>query len=184
MIPALLAVALLPACSTYSPYRPDAWQEKVEFNNDRSSIFPEDVRKDPIAYTRNRVAWAGIILRNEATVEKYGGNIRMDTVFEHHYFDWKQTRQARGTTFAISPRGEGRFRMTWYMNRKAPDTTEADAIKFAAPGDLAIVYGTPEAVDDDGTIMLRYHYVRIIKPGHFMDSKIDYGRPAVAAPSH
>jgi hypothetical protein len=66
----------------------------------------------------------------------------------------------------ISPRGEGQFRMRWH-EPQGPDATENDAIKYATPGKLAIVYGTPESVDEDGTIVLRYHYIRILDPAHF-----------------
>jgi hypothetical protein len=129
------------------------------------------------------VAWAGIVVSNDATEEEFGGKIRMDTVFEHHYFNWQQEKRAGGVMLRVSPLGEGRFRMSWRMDRSNPEATEADALNSAAPGKLAIVYGTPESVDSDGTIVLRYHYIRIFDPSQFTVGALDYGRAAVPAPT-
>ena len=49
-------------------------------------------------------------------------------------------------------------------------------MNYAAPGKLAIVYGTPESVDEDGTIVLRYHYTRILDVERFTTNELDYGR--------
>jgi ribosome biogenesis protein Tsr3 len=67
--------------------------------------------------------------------------------------------------------------MHWSVDRKDQDATSQDAMKFAAPGKLAIVYGSPESVDEDGTIVLRYRYARIISPKHFTANEVNYGRP-------
>jgi len=71
---------------------------------------------------------------------------------------------------------EGNFRMRWKMHRNDPDAPEEKAMKYAAPGKLAIVYGTPEGIDPDGTIVLHYHYIRIVSPAHFSANELDYGR--------
>src|ERR1700733_2700745 len=100
----------------------------------------------------------------------------MDTVFEHHYFHWLQDEREGGVRLLISPRGEGHFRMRWSMSRKDPDASETDAMNYAAPGKLAIVYATPVSVDADGTILLRYRYIRILDPAQFTTNDLDYGR--------
>jgi hypothetical protein len=171
-----LAAGLLAACASNAPYRPASRPEKIEFRNDRLDIYPEDVRKNPARFGHARLAWAGIILSNSAAEVDLGGKIRMDTVFEHHYFDWEQDNRAGGVRLLISPRGEGLFRARWNLSRKDPDVSATDAMDYAAPGNLAIVYGTPESVDDDGTIVLRYRYIRILDPSHFTAHVLSYGR--------
>jgi hypothetical protein len=166
----------LTSCAVDAPYHPVTRPEKIEYRNDRPDIYPEDVRKNLAYYSKVRVAWAGIILSNNATEEDVDGKIRMDTVFVHHYFDWTQDDHSDGVRLLISPRGEGLFRMRWSVSRRDRDATDADAMKYAAPGKLALVYGTPESVDDDGTIVLRYHYIRILGPGHFSANELTYGR--------
>jgi hypothetical protein len=171
-----LVAAGLASCAVDAPYHPVSGPEKIEYRNDRPDIYPEDVRKNLPYYSKVRVAWAGIILSNNATEEDMDGKIRMDTVFESHYFDWTEDEHPDGICLLISPRGEGDFRMRWHVDRKDPEATSADAMKYAKPGKLALVYGTPESVDPDGTIVLRYHYIRILGPKHFTSTQLDYGR--------
>jgi hypothetical protein len=178
----LLAAGLLTSCAYNAPYRPASRPEKMEFGNDRQDVYPEDVRKDPASYATVRVAWAGIIVSNEAVDEDSGDKISMDTLFEHHYFDWQVNDSAGSKRLLISPRGEGRFRMHWKMDRRNADATSADAMQYASPGDVAIVYATPESVEDDGTIVMHYRYVRVFGPTHFTRRDMDYGR--IGEPYH
>jgi hypothetical protein len=181
LILTVLAAGLLASCSTTdSAYKPVTKHEQTEFGNDRLDVYPEDVRKDFDHYSKLRVAWAGIILTNDVTGDDMSANpvgrFRMDTVFQHHYFDWEQDETMDGLRLLVSPRGEGQFRMHWHAVRHDPDATENDGLKYATPGKLAIVYGTPESIDPDGTIVLAYHYIRIINPAHFSANELDYGR--------
>jgi hypothetical protein len=171
-----LAAGLLVSCASDGPYHPASGPERIEFHDARLKIYPEDVRKDPALYDKLRVAWAGIIVTNQALDEETGGKFPINTVFESHYFDWMQHKHGWGVRLLISPRGEGLFRMRWSLNRKDPEATFEDALKYVAPGKLAIVYGTPESVDDDGTIVLRYHYLRIFDKAQFTADQLDYGR--------
>jgi hypothetical protein len=172
----ILAAGWLVSCASTAPYRPATRPESLEYHQAHLDVYPEEVRKVPARYAKMRVAWAGIIVSNDATDEDFAGKIRMDTVFEHHYYDWEQNRHEGGMRLLISPRGEGRFRMRWQMSRKDNEATYADAMKYAAPGSLAIVYGTPESLDENGTIVLRYHYIRVLGPAHFRENELDYGR--------
>jgi hypothetical protein len=171
-----LLAAGLTSCAVDAPYHPVTKPEKTEYRTDRPDIYPEDVRKDLAYYSKVRVAWAGIILTNSATEEDDNGKIRMDTVFVHHYFDWTQDNHLCGPNLLISPRGEGNFRMRWHVSRNDDDADEAEALRYAAPGKLALVYGSPESIDPDGTIVLRYHYIRILDPEHFTANELNYGR--------
>jgi hypothetical protein len=176
LILTLLAAGLASCSTTDSPYKPVTRHERIEYRNDRGDIYPEDVRKDLAYYSKVRVAWAGIILSNNSVGDDVDGRIRMDTVFQQHYFDWEQDEHPDGVRLLVSPRGEGNFRMRWHAVRKDPDATEDDAMKYARPGKLALVYGTPESIDADGTIVLRYHYIRILGTGHFSATELTYGR--------
>jgi hypothetical protein len=175
----LLASGLLVSCAYNAPYRPVNHPEKMEFHNDHVDVYPEDVRDDPSLYAKLRVAWAGIIVSNNATAPESGDKIVMDTVFDHHYCNWQVDESFGSQRVLISPRGEGRFRMHWLLDRKVADATTTDAQHYACPGSLAIVYASPESVDDDGTIVMHYRYVRILGPEHFARKDLDYGREGV-----
>jgi hypothetical protein len=172
---ALLAAGLT-SCAVDAPYHPANRAEKIEYRNDRPDVYPADVRKDLPYFSKVGVAWAGIIVTNNATDEDYTGKILMETLFQNRYYDWTQDDKACGAYLMVSPRGEGKFRMRWELNRIVQDANAIDALKYAAPGKLALVYGTPESVDPDGTIVLRYHYIRIFDTDHFAANVLDYGR--------
>jgi len=171
-----LSAGLLASCSFDAPYAPVTKAEKVEFRNDRQDIYPEDVRKDPARYANLTVAWAGIIVSNNAMEEDLGGRIRMETIFDHRYFDWEQDEEGPGMRLLISPRGEGLFRSVWYMKRDTDESSDEDAMKYAAPGKLAIVYASPKSVDDNGTIEMHYHFIRVVDRTQFTANELEYGR--------
>jgi hypothetical protein len=130
--------------------------------------------------------WAGIVASNDVQNLESGGKFRLDTVLEHHYFNWKQDSCLRGVKLPVSSRGEGMFRLRWYVHQSDPEASVDDVSQFVEPGDLAIVYGTPESVDSDGTVVLHYHYARIVRPAHFTTGGLSYGRlgePFQYAPS-
>ncbi len=172
----LMAAGLLTSCAYNAAYTPADRPERMEFGNNHKNVYPEDVRKDPGYYTKVRVAWAGVVVTNEAAEDETGDKITMNTVFEHHYFNWEVDDHAGCKRLLISPRGEGRFRMHWKMDRKVADASSADALQYAVPGSVAVIYGTPETVDEDGTIIMHYRYIRIFGPTHFTGKYMDYGR--------
>jgi hypothetical protein len=178
----VLAAGLLTACAYNAPYRPANRPEKMEYGNDHKDVYPEDVRKDAALYAKVRVVWAGIIVTNDAVDDESGDKINMNTVFEHHYYDWLVNENAGSKHLLISPRGEGRFRMHWQMNRRNAESSSADALQYAKPGSVAVVYGSPESLDDNGTIVMHYRSVRIFGPEHFTAKDLDYGR--IGEPYH
>jgi len=164
------------AASTAEPYQPATKAEKYEFTNDRLDFYPDDYRKDPTNSAGITVAWAGIIKSTDANERDNGSQIFADTVFEHHYFDWVQEKGPKGIELSVSPRGEGLFKMRWLMDKTGNDSTAYSAEDFAGPGKLAIVYGVPQKVEADGTIVMHYKYLRIIDQDHFNTNEFDYGR--------
>ena len=87
-----------------------------------------------------------------------------------------QNNNGHGVTLFVSPRGEGLFRAKWRMDKVGRDATAASAEKYAGPGKLALVYGVPEKVNADGTVVLKYRYLRILGADQFSTNQFDYGR--------
>jgi hypothetical protein len=178
-VAAFFALTVLVSCVSRAgneSYQPATKPEKIEFARDRLDVYPNDVRKDPAFHAGAAVAWAGIIRSTDAREEGEGGKIVADTVFEHHYFDWVQNNDGRGVKLFVSPRGEGLFCAKWHMDKIGKDATAESAEKYAGQGKLALVYGVPEKVDADGTVVLRYRYLRILGADCFSTNKFDYGR--------
>jgi hypothetical protein len=157
-------------------YQPVTKPEQIEFARDRLDVYPDDVRKVPATYVGAAVVWAGIIRSTDAREEDEGGKIVATTVFEHHYFDGVQYNNGHRVTLFVSPRGEGLFRAKWHMDKIGRDATAESAEKYAGEGKLALVYGVPEKVDADGTVVLKYRYLRILGADQFSTNKFDYGR--------
>jgi hypothetical protein len=172
----LLTVPFFVSCvsMTNAPYQPANKPETIEYGRDVLDAYPGDVRTNLDAYSNIGVAWAGII--QDTTVESGpGGLIYATTTLDHHYFDWQENRDCHGVQLCVSPRGEGPFRVKWEMSKNDPEASVDDAAKFAAPGKLAIVYGVPERVED-GTVVLRYRYLRVLDSSHFATNVFDYSR--------
>lgn len=173
----LLSAGCLVSCvSENQLYEPANKPETIEFKHARLDVNPDDVRKDIDHYTNTPVAWVGVIRSTDAIEEDFGGRIRTDTVFEHHYYDWVVDTDTGGIKLHVSPRGEGNFYARWRLHKDDNDASAYDAQRFAGPGKLAIVYGVPQSVDDDGTIVLNYRYLRILNHDQFSTNDLDYGR--------
>jgi hypothetical protein len=177
----ILTSLALVSCASHpkpvnGPYQPASRPEKIEFCNDRLDVYPDQVRNDLNAYTNLPVVWAGIILSTDAHDRDIGDQVIADTILEHHYFDWVQDVKHGKLRLALSPRGEGFFRTKWSMKKTTLDATFKNGEKFAKKGKLAIVYGVPESVAPDGTITLKYRYLRILDMDHFNTNQFDYGR--------
>jgi hypothetical protein len=173
---AVFAFSVLVSCVASGPYQPATRPEKIEFAHDRLDIYPDDVRNDPAAHAGAAVVWAGIIRSSDARELDQGSKIVVDSTFEHHYFDWVQDSKGGGLLLSLSPRGEGLFRARWYLNKTVYGASAHKAEKYAGVGKLAIVYGVPEKVDTNGTVVLKYRYLRIVGADYFTTNDLDYGR--------
>jgi hypothetical protein len=172
---AILTLTVSVSRAGTGPYQPATKPEKIEFTHDRLDLYPNDFRKDPAGHAGAAVAWVGIIRSTDARELDTDSKIMMDSVFEHHYFDWVQDSKG-GLLLSVSPRGEGLFRAKWYTKKTDDDASAASAEKFARPGKLAIFYGVPEKIDTNGTVVLKYRYLRILGTDHFSTNEFDYGR--------
>jgi len=175
---ALVAGTALVSCRTATdrPYQPVTKAEDIEFEHARLTVYPNDVRTNLAQYTNTLVAWAGVIRSIDAIEEDSGGKIHAAAVLEHHYFDWEQDKTPHGIELLLSPTGEGAFRANLHLRKGIPDVTADDAEKYTGLGKLAIVYGVPESVDPDGTVVLKYHYVRTFTRGEYNTYELEYSR--------
>jgi hypothetical protein len=170
----LASVPFLFACASNVFYRAASKPESTEMNKDMLDVYPGDVRHNLDLYTNAGVGWAGIILHTEAKTGA-DGLIHAVTTFEHHYFDWEEDRYLGDVQLNLSPRGEGLFRTDWVLRRNDPEAGSAAAESYAGPGKLAIVYGVPEKVEN-GTVVLRYRFLRVVDADDYSTNKFDYGR--------
>jgi hypothetical protein len=175
LIALLLAAApFFCGCASNVFYRAGSGPENAEMKKDILDVYPNDIRGNPDLHTNAGVGWAGIITRTEA-VTGPDGLIHAVTTFEHHYFDWQEDRRFGHIQLHLSPRGEGLFRTEWVLRRNDPAAGREAAESFASPGKLAIVYGVPEKVED-GTVVLRYRFLRVVEAEDYGTNKFDYGR--------
>jgi hypothetical protein len=179
----LLAVPLLASCaSPRKPYTPSKGFEEIEYRHGAVGVYPDDVRADAAKFTNQVVVWAGIIKDTRAR-DLLTGNFEVTTQVEHHYFDWKEARNASEGKYFVSPRGEGAFTFTWESRRKNAIATTADVDQYAAPGKMVVVYGIPKSVDSNGVITLNYRFMRIIEPAECNFYTSNYGRAGEAVKS-
>jgi hypothetical protein len=170
----LAAAPFLFACASNVMYRGGSQPERAEMDRDMLDVYPGDIRRNQESYTNVGVGWAGIITHTEAAPGP-DGLIHAVTTFEHHYFDWQEDHRFGDIRLNLSPRGEGLFRTEWALRRNDAEAGKEAAESYAGPGKLAIVYGVPERVEN-GTVVLRYRFLRVVNAEDYCTNKFDYGR--------
>ena len=160
-------------CGLTRTYRCTSELEQRAFNLASRNILPDDVRTTPKGYMdRALVAWAGVIIESYHRIQEK--DIEVDLLVEHHHFDWLEDFKLNENIFVLSPRGEGRFRTLWYMRGEYG----IDEVKrWTAPGNMAVVYGTPVSVDK-GIIEIESFCVRFILRRRCRFCEYPYGRYA------
>jgi len=128
----------------------------------RRDVYPDDVRKDPEAYERATLAWAGVVVSASAGE---GHSEFWSVIVEHHYWDWiEDSSQQKGQAF-LSPRGEGRFLC---HAERAP--IAADKLKDA----MTVAYIRPLRMNDqmiEGACIMRF-----FPRDRYATDVMDYGR--------
>ena len=170
----LLALPFLVSCAYNIPYHPTNRYEEIENQKAYLDVYPDDVRSNINLYTNVIVGWVGVIQSTDAKDDENSTLINAVTTLDHHYFDWEEDRLVTEQKLIVSPRGEGLIRAEYQMVRHDPEAKAVAAEQFAAPGKLAVIYGTPESLDGD-TIVLKYRYMRVYDK-NFSTNILDYGR--------
>lgn len=175
-----VAVALLLACGTPGAssrdYTPRTPEDRRHFAEARRDIFPNDVRANPEAYAKQKVAWAGVVAETKLVSLK--GQSTLLVVIDHHYFDWIEDHGAQREVFFLSPRGEGKLVILLAAKRDSMTQGEIDA---AIPvGSMAVVIGTPKKPVDDAPgapLIFLYDSFQFIDRQWYRTDMFDYGRP-------
>jgi hypothetical protein len=146
-------------------YAPEDEAERKLFTQARRDVYPDDVRANPANYQSETLLWTGIVT-DVAVVEPR----KYRLVVEHHYWDWIEDYSIQREVAFLSPRGEGRFECRF--------TAKSDVLpeQIARLADMAIVYGTPQQVDDSGTIIMICPYYKTLRRELYGTDIFDYGR--------
>jgi hypothetical protein len=141
------------------PYRARDDAEKELLSQAHRDVFPDDVRADLEGHRDHVVLWSSIV---KAIDESDPSAVTVR--FEHHYWDFIEDYSVQKAIAFLSPRGEGDFEVAF------------SATPGFAVGDMALVYGTPERVEPDGTIVLAPRSVRTLRKELYATDVWDYGR--------
>lgn len=171
----MLAAPFLFACASGKPYKPIDRFETLEFSRAAIEVTPEMVRSHLSDYTNTVVAWVGVIKKTEAFEDGKNFQIRNVSLIEHRYYDWIKNRAKSKAPHEVSTRGQGLFRVEWFLNRLIPEATSDEAESLAAPDKVVVVYGIPEKVEADGTVVLSYRYLRVFKGNEVDARSVDFG---------
>jgi hypothetical protein len=165
----LVIVTLLVGCfaAPYSQrYQPEDAAEQQAFARAHRDIFPDDVRQDIGKYRSDLLLWTGIIKRAEFS--EATGVLRV--LVEHHYWDWIEDHGHQKAVAFLSPRGEGLFECQLSIPR-----TELRK-RVARVEDMAIVYGAPVRISDDGVVAMSCPVLRTLKKEFYSTEIWEYGR--------
>lgn len=153
------------------PYQPCSEWEIEEYRKANVYVFPDDIRDSLYKYKATVIAWPGIIQSHNFTPCE--DRVDLELIVEHHYYDWLEDFSIQREKIFLSPRGEGLFYAIWPL-KKDVDIEEFD--KHDLNGDLVIVYGYPDTIFSDSTIMIRSTYIRSFPENYFRTDIMDYGR--------
>ncbi|HEY79377.1 MAG TPA: hypothetical protein G4O09_09720 [Dehalococcoidia bacterium] len=151
-------------------YEPISEWEQREYDKANRYIYPDDVREDITKYLSVTIAWTGVI--KESTVYQTDEGPDIYDLLEHHYYDWIEDFGAQQERILLSPRGEGLFKTKWCVTK---ETTQAELDEMTEPGKLLIVYGKPQAMEND-IIIVEASYIRDIGKEWYTTEILDYGR--------
>ena len=152
-------------------YKPVSPMEAQIFAKVNFKVYPDDVRGALDSYRDTVVAWAGIISNYD--VIHHDENIEIIISLEHHYYDWLEDYSIQKEKIFLSPKGEGSFKTSLFFKAGSP----VDEItKAFSKGDLVIAYGIPQSIDDDGVIVIKGLYPRVIKKMWYRTDVLEYGR--------
>jgi hypothetical protein len=147
-------------------YAPRSPEERQLFVDARRDVFPNDVRANLSQHRSELVLWTGII--KEVRRTNVSGKPGIEVLFEHHYWDFVEDYSVQSAIAFLSPRGEGMFKV------------QGQSAGNFAVDEMALVYGNPERIDEDGkTVILRGRYLSTLPRPLYATDVWDYGRDYV-----
>jgi len=159
---------LVPGSKMYQGLSAD---EEEHFKKANRELYPNDVRNNLQQYQSSKIAWPGLIVELKSTQKE--GRLETKLLVEHHYYDWVLDYSIQWEKIFLSPRGEGPFATVCVSRPDASASKEFQS--YVAVGNLLILYGTPEKVEE-GIIFVTCEYPRFITKGWFRTDIFDYGR--------
>jgi hypothetical protein len=166
---ALLALVALCACKKppgSRTFEPESNAGKALARQARHDVWPDQVRADPAKYAGTLVAWAGIVTERRVLA----ADRTLAIVIAHHYWDFIEDLGPQREHMFLSPRGEGRFAIGEWVNDQTLNPG------FLPVGAMAVVYGKPVEVTEDGLVVLEYKWSVTVQEGGFGTDIWDYGR--------
>lgn len=163
---ALAALVGCPRSQGSRAFEPDSREGKALARQARHDVWPDQVRADPMKYASTLVAWAGVVVERRVLPE----DRTLVIVIEHHYWDFIEDLGKQREHMFLSPRSEGRFAITEWMNDQTMNPG------FLPVGAMAVVYGKPVHVTPDQVVVLDYKWSITIQEGRFATNVRDYGR--------
>jgi hypothetical protein len=166
----LLALAALALACPQKPgsrrFEPQGKEGQALARQARYDVWPDQVRAEPARYASTLVAWAGIVVERRV-LEK---DRALVIVIAHHYWDFVEDLGPQREHMFLSPRGEGRFAISEWVNAQTMNPG------FLPVGSMAVVFGRPLDVTPDQTVVLDYRWSVTIQEGGFGTDIWDYGR--------
>lgn len=166
----ILINGCIPLTGTRS-YSPVSDWEARELQNASRNIYPNHVKKEISEYSDSVIVWPGIILDSETIT--HDDKVELKFLVEHHYYNWLEDHGFQREKIFLSPRGEGNFKTSWYLKKGIDLSTLKE---MTSVGNMVIVYGYPEGIESDSTIVIKSRYIRGIRKKWFRTDILDYGR--------
>jgi hypothetical protein len=164
---ALAAIALgCPKDPGSRRFEPEPADGKALAKQARHDVWPDQVRADPARYASTLVAWAGVVAERRILKE----DRTLVIVIDHHYWDFVEDLGPQRERMFLSPRGEGRFAITEWVNEQTMNPG------FLPVGAMAVVYGKPVEVTEDKLVVLDNKWSVTVQEGNFGTDIWDYGR--------
>jgi hypothetical protein len=163
----LAIVTCAAGCFPYSKrYQPAGDQEKQLFATARRDVYPDDVRGNVPAFDGQTLLWTGIVKAVRLTED----GLRFRMMIEHHYWDWIEDHSIQREIAFLSPRGEGMFACDYHPKAdvKPEDVAHVE--------DMAIVYGIPKNITDDGVILMACPFFKTLRRELYATNIFSYGR--------
>ncbi len=157
-----MAAVLVTGCaSKLKPtYTPASDTERGYFKDATLDKKPSEVALQ-IDRNRDKVyAWAGIVL-DKTVKQGKRSEFEINLLVEHRDFNWQENLTGKESeVFILEPTSSGKIRVSGRFTR--PKGSKSMPGKDMNKGSLVLVYGKPDKVEADGTLVLKTLFMRSI----------------------